>query len=124
MTIKNIPSDEEFARASAKAQEDNKGLDIVRNLVLNQFQDKGVHEAFILFSPSKKIFKVYIFYQNSIQIKEAENSGINLCIKRTICNSLKMIGRIDFNINNIEFVFDSHENVKDNYEGDYFLYLR
>ena len=50
---RNIPSDEDFARADAAMRQRDRGLSEVRSALLERFSAKGLHEAFIFYSPKK-----------------------------------------------------------------------
>ena len=60
MSKNNIPSEEDFARAKAAIKKNDRGLSEVRELILNQFGSRGVHELFVLFSPTTNCFGVFV----------------------------------------------------------------
>ena len=121
---KRIPSDEDFARASAVLKKRSRGLSQVRDKILECFQNSGeLHEFFILDS-SEKSFRAYVFYRWERQIKKAEESGLAIKIKNAIFNELQNFGRGSRETIQLEIEFDSHENVEKNYDGDYYCRLR
>jgi len=120
---KNIPSDEDFARASAALRKRSRGLSQVRDRILERFQSSGkLHEFFILDS-SEKSFRAYVFYRWERQIKKAEESGLAIKIENAVFHELKNVGRGDRNTIHLEIEFDSHESVEQNYHGDYYSRL-
>lgn len=118
--INNIPSDEDFARASAVLKKRSRGLSDVREKILRRFQNKGeIHEFFIL-DCSENSFRAYIFYRWDKQIKEAERTGLASQIQDAVFDELNNVGRGDRNSIDVKFEFDSHENIDQKYEGNYY----
>ena len=124
MSKNNIPSEEDFRRAEIADRERHRGLSEVRDYILNRFSKDGVHETFILFSPEKDTFGAFVFYRWDRQIEEAEESGLASQIKDVVFDELENVGRGNRNTIRVDFEFDSHENVEQNYEGDYYNRLR
>ncbi len=124
MTYNKIPSEEEFARAEALEEERDKGLSEVRDKLLEQFKDKGVHEVFMFFSPDTETFGAYVFYLTDKLIDEAKKSGLASQIEEAVYEELENVGRGDRNSLKLDVEFDSHENVENNYDGDYYDRLR
>ncbi|MFZ5637840.1 MAG: hypothetical protein ACOY82_14760 [Pseudomonadota bacterium] len=124
MTEKNIPSNEDFARAKAAMKKRDQGLSEVRSQVLNQFEARGVHELFVFFSPASNCFGAYVFYDLNAQIDEAKRSGLSEEIETAVLDALERVGRGRRSDLSVNFEFDSHENVEKNYGGDYYDRLR
>lgn len=124
MNPKHIPSEEDFARARAAMRDRDRGLSEVRSRVLERFKSRGLHEAFVIFSPSKELFVAHLFYRLNSQIQEAGKSGLSDDIQRDILDELARVGRGNRETMNVQFEWDSDENVKTNFEGDYYLRLR
>ncbi len=121
---RKIPSDEDFARASAALRNRSRGLSQVRDKILASFQGSGeLHEFFILDS-SEKSFRAYVFYRWERQIKEAEKSGLAHKIKNAVFDELEEVRRGNRSAIHVDFEFDSHESVEKNYDGDYYSRLR
>ena len=119
-----IPSKEDFLRAKAAMKKDDHGLSEVRERILAQFKSKGVHEFMVLYSRNTDSFGAYIFYEMDSQIEENVKTGLVEELKEAVYEGLVSVGRgIRGNIK-VNFVFDSHENVVRNYEGDYYNRLR
>lgn len=124
MNKNSIPSEEDFKRAENADRERNRGLSEVRDHILNCFRKNGVQEAFIFFSPEKDTFGAFVFYRWGRQLKEAEDSGLTSQIKDAVLDELEKVGRGSRNTISVDFKFDSHENIEQNYDGDYYNYLR
>lgn len=124
MSSRNIPSEEDFARARAAMRENDRGLSAVRERILERFRNSGVHEAFIFYSAQGDLFMAHIFYDHDRQIEESRNSGLSFRIEAAIRGELENVGRGARDTLKIDVTFDSHENVVANYEGDYYLRLR
>ncbi|MCP3920954.1 MAG: hypothetical protein GY714_00055 [Desulfobacterales bacterium] len=124
MSKNNIPSEEDFRRAEIADRERQKGLSEVRDHILNRFSKEGVYNFFILFSPEKNYFGAFVFYRWDKQITEAKESGLSSKIVSAVYEELEKAGRGTRSTIEVEFEFDSHENVERNYEGDYYMRLR
>ncbi len=120
---KNIPSDEDFAKASAALGKRSRGLSQVRDRILKRFQSGGKLREFFILDSSEKSFRVYVFYRWERQIKEAEESGLAIKIENAVFHELQSVGRGDRNKIHLDFEFDSHESVEQNYDGDYYSRL-
>jgi hypothetical protein len=124
MSNKNIPSDEEFAKASATLAKRSRGLSQVRDRILARFQGTGeLHEFFVL-DCSERSFRAFVFYRWERQIEEAERSGLEARIRNAVFNELENVGRGDRRAIQVDFEFDSHDNVERNYGGNYYNRLR
>lgn len=120
MNKKNIPSAEDFARAKAAVKKNDQGLDEVRSQVLNEFGSRGMRELFVLFSPAANLFGVYVFFDLNTQIEEAKRSGLSEEIEAAVLEALERVGRGQRSSLNVNFEFDSHENVERNFDGNYY----
>jgi len=124
MNNKNIPSEEDFAKASTALKHRSRGLSQVREKILTRFQNSSeLHEFFILDS-SEQSFRAYIFFHSERQIEEAEKSGLTLKIRNAVFNELEKAGRGDRSMIKVNFELDSHENIKRKYDGNYYNRLR
>lgn len=124
MTNKNIPNDDDFARASSALKKRSSGLSEVREKILTRFQRSGEIFEFFIIDNSETSFTAYIFYRWERQIKEAGESGLAEQIGNTVIDELGKVGKGSQNGISINFEFDSHENVEQNYDGDYYSRLR
>jgi hypothetical protein len=120
----NPPTEEEIARAEAADAHDYRGLSDVDEHIKERFKADGLHESFMFYSPNTEKFYARLFYEHDHQIQEAEESGLAERIKDEVLYALEEVGRGERGTLQVEFEFDSHDNVERNYEGDYFLRLR
>jgi len=124
MRNRKIPTDKDFARASAAMRKRSRGLSQVRDRIKQRFHCCEEFYDFFIMDCSEHSFRAYIFYRWDRQISEADNSGLALKIITAVYDNLEDAGRGDRKAIEVEFEFDSHENVEQNYEKDYFLRLR
>ena len=124
MSEKNIPTDEEFARADALMRDRDRGLDEIRANVLNRFMNIGVHEFYILYSSDSSIFTSYVFFENEMTKKRAFEEGVDAKIENFVRQQLIDIRGLGVDGQHLRFDFDTDENVRNNYDGDYFSRLR
>lgn len=120
---KNIPAEEDFARASKALSHRSRGLSEIRGEILNKFKDKDVYEFFI-FDTSEKSFKAYVFFRWDWQRTELSKSKLTMELEKNIYRLLEDSGRGSKDELQIEIEFDSHENVELNYAGDYYSRMR
>lgn len=124
MTRRKIPSEEDFARASAAMRKRARGLGQVRERILSRFGESGEIYEFYILDGSESSFRAYVFYSLDAHIAEAEESGLASRIKAAVFEELERVGRGTRDEIQVYFDFDSDENVEANYEGNYFLRLR
>ena len=124
MSLKNIPSEDDFARARAAMRERDRGLSDVSSRVLECFRSAGLHEAFVFYSPTKNLFVAHLFYDLNTQLAEATASGLSEQIEGKVVEELAKAGRGSHDAIKVCFEWDSDENVKTNFGGDYYLRLR
>jgi hypothetical protein len=120
---KNIPTEEEFEKASEALRKRSYGLSEIRDEILKKFKEQNIYEFFI-FDVSEKSFKAYVFFRWDWQRKELSKTKIAGEIEDFIYQQLENFGRgkkVDLQL---EIEFDSHENVELKYDGDYFSRLR
>jgi hypothetical protein len=68
--------------------------------------------------------EVYIFYKNDFDMTQNKNNGISDKAKQVFLKALNDLNYMRCFNNNITFIFDSNENVINNYQGSCFLRLR
>ena len=123
--MKNIPSDEEFARADEYMEELDRNIDQVNESSLQYFNEIcPIHSHnFYLIAEEKTKFRAFIFYKNDQDIQANEDNGISKKIENFVYKELERQGRGKRGNITIVFEFDSDENVVAKFEGDYFLRL-
>lgn len=120
MTNRRTPSPEDFARAKKQMREITRNMEQIRQGVKSQGLKYGVKECFALYSKPTSTATTYIFlpnHQDVVTISETEANDL-----KSIVDALFKLYRPD--IEHIEVEFDSEENVKKNYNGNYFDRLR
>ena len=68
--------------------------------------------------------EIYVFFTSNNLLLHNLQNGTTENIKTFILEKLSDLGYFKEFSNNVMFVFDSDENVKKNYKGNYFLRLR
>lgn len=116
----NIPSEEDFARASAAMKKRSRGLSDVRERMLNHFKSSGMLHEFFILDCSDRAFRAYVFYPKDKDITVAHKSGLEAEIKDAVYDALEKVGRGDRNTLEVVFEIDSHENVEREFEGNYY----
>lgn len=123
MSNNRIPTKEALARADAMMKQRHRGLSEVCDYLMMKYKRQGIHQVFLFYSPKTDGFYPKIFYNYDRQIQEDEASGLADAVKKDTLQALEAVGRGAQETLKVEFEFDSHENVVNNYEGDYFLRL-
>ena len=121
--MSNIPSDEEFERASKKMEKEAHGLDQVCRNAKIHFRNKCPLVNIYLLPQGDVNFRAYIFFEKNKDIETCKNNGITQEITDFIYQNLERVGRGNKCNITVAFEFDSDENVKQNYEGNYYLRL-
>lgn len=99
-------------------------LDAVRDAVRREFGARcPLHEFFIL-DQRDVDFRAYVFFKRENDLTSSEGSGIREELVDFVYAELERVGRGKRGATRVAFEFDSDENVKANFEGDYFLRLR
>lgn len=97
----------------------------VKEDVINWANNHQINLHTIHFIPmSDYSLEVYVFYECDIDIIQSENNGVSDKVKQYIIKALNDLNYMDIFNDNLTFIFDSHENVCNNYQGSYFLRLR
>lgn len=124
MKRNDMPSEKDFARASAAMKHSARGLSQVRENILKQFGGAGEIQEFFVINCSDGSFRVLVFYRWDKQIMQAQKSGLEARFVAAVYDELEKAGRGDREVIKVDFEFDSQENVEANFKGDYFLRLR
>ena len=123
MTNNKILTEKEIEKAIAEMDWQSRGLSQVCENIKHRFKKQNLHEFFVLDS-SETYFGAFVFFETRLQIEQAKQSGLVERIKEEVFREMEKAGRgIPMEIR-VDFEFDSHENVVENYEGDYFNRLR
>ena len=120
----NIPTEEDFRKAEEADAKRNRGLSDAAETIKREFKLRGVHQVFLFYSSSIDEFGAYVFYNDNKAVRSAGQNGLSDKIRHSIYKELERHGRGNRDEITLTVEFDSHENVVENYEGDYFLRLR
>lgn len=124
--MKNIPSDEEFAKADEYMEKLDSNIKKVNENSLQYFNKIcPIHSHdFYLIAEENTKFRAYIFYKNDKDIQANEDNGVSKKIEKFVYKELERQGRGQKGQLSVVFEFDSDENVNSNYDGDYYLRMR
>lgn len=115
----NVPTAGEFAQASQFMTERARGLDEVRAQVLRHFRDRcPLQDCFIL-DQSDANFRAYVFFERDVDIEANQRAGVQNELVDFIYRCLEQVGRGKRAQIAVAFEFDSHENVKARFAGNY-----
>ncbi|HOX07394.1 MAG TPA: hypothetical protein PK280_13410 [Planctomycetota bacterium] len=120
----NIPSPEEFARASRLTEDRFRSLDRVRASVLVAFTVTCPLHDFRILPQGVADFRAYVFFKKRGDIEACHKSGVTAQIEDYVYAELERVGRGKRADIKVAFEFDSDEDVSAEYGGDYFLRLR
>lgn len=119
---KNVPTAEEFERASRLSEERARELDRVRDRVLSRF--RGRLQEFFILDQRDVDFRAYVFFKRNGDVALARATGLDQQISEFVYDALEAAGRgLSANIK-VAFEFDSDENVQTHFAGNYGLRLR
>lgn len=120
----NIPNDDEFERASRLMEERSRNLDEIRDLLKQHFSKLCPLCDFYILPQRDVNFRAYVFFEKDSDIEKCKIEGIIQEIENFVFNELERFGRGSREEIAIDFELDSNENVKANFEGNYFLRMR
>ena len=117
----NIPSDEDFKRASRLMKERSSKLDAVRDAVRSKFKLRGSLHDFFILDQMDVDFRAYVFFQTNDALVASERNGLRDEIVDYVYSELARVGRGGRGKSRVAFEFDTDENVTANFGGDYYL---
>ena len=121
----NIPTDEEFARASESMSAQHRMFATIRDHVLRLFAAQAqLHD--IYFFGSETDYEAHIFYDSEADIERCRVNGVERMLKEAICQAFAGTAKSQGSSISptLAFKFDSHENVKRRCNGNYDKYFR
>lgn len=122
--MSNIPSEEDFARAKRKMAERDRNLDLVCTKVKRRFMGVcPLHNLYVLWQRDVD-FRVYVFFKKEKDIEACKANGVASEIEDSVYDELDNAGRGKRGEILVAFEYDSDENVRRKYDGDYLLRLR
>ena len=120
----NILSEEDFARAKKFMADRYRNLDAVENAVKLRFMKCcPLHNVYLL-AQEDVDFRAYVFFENDVNVLECNANGTTNAMEDAFYDELARFGRGRRGEIVVAFVWDSHENVEKNYDGDYLSRLR
>ena len=122
--MNRIPSDEELDRASKMMERQFQGLDVVKDTVVSRFKNACPLHDFHILPQGEEGFRAYVFFNTDADVQKCTEVGIVEEIKACVYEDLQRVGRGKIGETTVAFELDSDENVRANFEGDYFLRLR
>lgn len=103
-----LAKEDAYARANREIEEH----------IRANYADAPIHNIYTLFN-------LAVFYHTDEQLAECGRNGISDRIKADYYCFLKKHDQFDlFTPDNFECIFDSHENVEKNYQGNYYYYFK
>ena len=120
----SIPKEDEFALAKKFMEDRYRNLDAIENAVKSEFMPKcPLHNLYLLVQQDVN-FRAYVFFKKDSDIELCQRNGVMRAIEDTFYAELEHYGRGKRGEIVVAFEYDSDENVKRNYDGDYYLRLR
>jgi hypothetical protein len=114
----DIPSDEDFARASRLMEEEYRNLAAVTANIDRRFQPTRVFTGIHLFVEGDTTFRAIAFLRTNLNIREWERAGLLEQLKDAVYDELEQAGRGQRPEINVIFEIESDENVQRNYKGN------
>lgn len=102
----------------AKESAYGKAAQEIEEHIKKNYADAPIHYVYTMFS-------LAVFYHTDEQLHECQRNGISARIKADYYYYLKKHDDFDlFTPDNFECIFDSHENVEKNFQGNYYFYFK
>jgi hypothetical protein len=120
----DIPTPEEFERASRLAEERARNLDRVSKSVRAHFRRRCPLHNFYILDQMDVDFRAYVFFEREADITAMRESGMDVQIMDFVYAELERWGRGRRDEIKVAFEFDSDERVQAARHGDYSLRLR
>ena len=118
--MNKIPTPEDFERATRIDKENNRNLSKVDANVVRHFRWKCKIVLFDIFYEGREFaFRVFVFFKKNSDIEAYRLNGIVQEIEEFVCDELVRQGRGTKGEFKVAFEFDSEENVKTNFGGNY-----
>lgn len=103
-------------------------IEIAEKKIFEWCRSEGIKlfkiEVIVPFVKTDLSLGVFFFYTRERLIKMYENNGTSNNVKDKFLEILSEVNYPPEYLSEVEFYFDSHENVKKNYNGSYFLRMR
>jgi hypothetical protein len=122
----SIPSDEEIARADMHMKELDLNIDQAEENILLYFMNICPEHCykFYLLAERTRQFRAYVFYKTNKDVAAHNADGISKKLEDYVYAELERQGRGKRENITLEFEFDSDENIKRKFNGNYYNRLR
>jgi hypothetical protein len=119
-----IPTDDEFKRASKLMEERHRHMEDIRRLLKKHFSKRcPLYDFYVL--PQRDVnFRAYVFFEKEEDIERCKKEGIFEQIEEFVLDKLERYGKGKREDISVAFEWDSDENVEAKFGGDYFSRLR
>jgi hypothetical protein len=118
------PSKEALAQAKAKIRENSLGVSQISIALHQRLQDHIPLWHIGFMSQGSDKFEAYFFFETNDELEASKTNGKREEIERVTWEEIERAGRGKPPETKVTFVYDSDENVIENYEGDYQNRLR
>lgn len=115
------PTKDEMAKAHEQDVLQWRGLEAVTSNVKRVFGGRCPLYYFAIIPEGDKRFRVFVFFDKDEDTELSQSQGIAEQIKDFVLEELERVGRGNRNELEVYFELDSHENVKKEYGGNYYL---
>lgn len=99
-------------------------LNMVEKRVMERLLDGNIVHGVHFVPINEQRLEIYVFFNRDEDIAKCEESGVTQTIKDYFNEELNRVNRGSAAGVKVRFEFDSHENVVQNFRGNYFLRLR
>lgn len=124
MTDNNPSNESNFERANRLINEEFGGLDEASQAALDHLQPQYPLAHLQLFPHREADFHAYVFFQSDAQVAASENDGSRSVIEDAVYTAIANAGKGTRPGTSIVFEYDSEQNVKENFQGSYYLRMR
>jgi hypothetical protein len=118
-----IPTPEDFERADKRWEEKSRICNAVSEAVRREFVARGSLHKFFVMNQIDVDFRSYIFFKTENDLVASKLSGIREQIENFVYQELERAGGGKRGSIRLAFEYDSDENVKTMFKGDYVLRL-
>jgi hypothetical protein len=124
--MNKVPADFDlrWAHATKKMKERMRHLSDIIALFKSRFGTSAPLQHVEILPGRDNQFGVVVFFKTDADIAECEANGTSQAMRDFVYEQLEAFGKGKREELDVQFEFDSHENVQKNFEGSYFLRMR
>lgn len=125
-SMAKVPADFElrFARASKRMNERMRHLDDIVSAFKDRFALSSPLDHVEILPGRDQQFGVVVFFRTDADVSACEASGMCQSMRDFVFEKLEEFGKGGRDDLDVQFEFDSWENVQNNFQGSYFLRMR